>query len=135
MSIIKQEYENGVVYVIASGRLTKDPQYKKVGNKNISNTILNISVGYSKDEDGDPKTEYLTCALWRELADFAASFKKGDIVCVMGSLEITEYNGKVYEKASCDFIIPQTFALDELGKTIYKAPPNESDGEDEDIPF
>lgn len=134
MAIIKQEYENGVVYVQASGRITRDPSYKKVGNNGISCTSFSLSVGYSKDEDGESKTEFLSCTCWRELADFAASFKKGDVVLIMGALEKTEYNGKTYEKAVCDIILPQMFALDELGKTVFKAPPSEDNDED-DIPF
>lgn len=135
MAIIKQEYENGVTYVLASGRIVKDPSYKKVGNNAISCTSFSISAGYSKDEDGDSKTEFVSCTCWRELADFAASFKKGDTVFLMGALEKTEYNGKTYEKVVCDLILPQVFALDELGKTIYKAQPTETDDDDEDIPF
>lgn len=135
MAIIKQEYENGVTYVLASGRIIKDPSYKQVGNKCLSCTTFRISVGYSKDEDGDTKIEYLTCTCWCGLADFAASFKKGDTVFITGALEKTEYNGKIYEKAVCDLILPQVFALDELGKTIYKAPPSSTDDEDDDIPF
>ncbi len=135
MAIIKQEYENGVTYVLASGRIVKDPAYKQVGNKGVSCTTFSISAGYSKDEDGDSKTEFLSCTCWRELADFAASFKKGDTVFVTGALEKTEYNGKTYEKVVCDLILPQVFALDELGKTVYKAPPTQTDDEDDDIPF
>lgn len=135
MALIKQEYENGVVYVLASGRIVRDPSYKQVGNKAVSCTTFSLSVGYSKDEDGDSKTEFLSCTCWRELADFAAGLKKGDVVFITGAIEKTEYNGKTYEKAVCDLILPQIFALDELGKTVYKAPPSDSEDDEDDIPF
>lgn len=65
-------------------------------------TRLNIPVrqGWGEKE----KTNWYRVSVWGKRADFAAKFRKGDFISVIGDLEIGEYQGKPqYEVRAHDF--------------------------------
>lgn len=86
--------------VIATGYAFKDAELKHIGDKGTSLCEFTVVVG--KEADG--KGKFANCKAWRELGEYAANIKKGDAVCVMGTLESREYNGKTYNNLVADWL-------------------------------
>ncbi|MBN8046881.1 single-stranded DNA-binding protein [Paraclostridium bifermentans] len=82
--------------VILVGRLTKDPEAKYVGEKNILVTNFTLAVDRkSKKESKGQKTDFIRIEAWKEAADICANkIKKGNLVSVKGELRIDEYLDK-----------------------------------------
>lgn len=82
--------------VILVGRLTKDPEVKYVGEKNILVTNFTLAVDRkSKKESKGQKTDFIRIEAWKEAADICANkIKKGNLVSVKGELRIDEYLDK-----------------------------------------
>ena len=82
--------------VILVGRLTKDPEVKYVGEKNILVTNFTLAVDRkSKKESKGQKTDFIRIEDWKEAADICANkIKKGNLVSVKGELRIDEYLDK-----------------------------------------
>lgn len=82
--------------VILVGRLTKDPDVKYVGEKNILVTNFTLAVDRkSKKESKGQKTDFIRIEAWKEAADICANkIKKGNLVSVKGELRIDEYLDK-----------------------------------------
>ncbi|GAA0712656.1 single-stranded DNA-binding protein [Paraclostridium ghonii] len=86
--------------VILVGRLTKDPEIKYIGDKNIpvANFILAVDRKLKKESKGQ-RTDFIRIEAWREAADICANtFKKGNLVSVKGELRIDEYLDKEENK-------------------------------------
>ncbi|WP_250675607.1 single-stranded DNA-binding protein [Paraclostridium ghonii] len=86
--------------VILVGRLTKDPEIKYIGDKNIpvANFILAVDRKLKKESKGQ-RTDFIKIEAWREAADICANtFKKGNLVSVKGELRIDEYLDKEENK-------------------------------------
>lgn len=82
--------------VILVGRLTKDPEVKYVGEKNILVTNFTLAVNRkSKKESKGQKTDFIRIEAWKEAADICANkIKKGNLVSIKGELRIDEYLDK-----------------------------------------
>lgn len=82
--------------VILVGRLTKDPEVKYVGEKNILVTNFTLAVDRkSKKESKGQKTDFIRIEAWKEAADICANkIKKGNLVSIKGELRIDEYLDK-----------------------------------------
>ncbi|MDM8127804.1 single-stranded DNA-binding protein [Paraclostridium benzoelyticum] len=82
--------------VILVGRLTKDPEVKYVGEKNILVTNFTLAVDRKlKKESKGQKTDFIRIEAWKEAADICANkIKKGNVVSVKGELRIDEYLDK-----------------------------------------
>ena len=88
---------------IVAGNLTKNPEFKYVGNKRTP--LLKISIGIGKDEQG--KAIYADIAAWNRLAELINRYDlcKGDPIAVFGVwAKNTANNGKVYWTLNADFI-------------------------------
>lgn len=76
--------------VILAGRITSDPELKKTPN-GISVTSFSIAV---KRRIGD-ETDFLDVVSWRGTAEFITRFfRKGQAICVSGSLQKRQWNDK-----------------------------------------
>ncbi len=73
------------------GRLTADPELKNInGYSCLSFGLAERSI--SKNADGEYMTNFFDVTAWRNLADRVSKwFRKGDKVCVSGSLTIRHY--------------------------------------------
>ena len=86
--------------VILVGRLTKDPEIKYIGDKNIpvASFILAVDRKLKKESKGQ-QTDFIRIEAWKEAADICANtFKKGNLVSVKGELRIDEYLDKEENK-------------------------------------
>jgi single-stranded DNA-binding protein len=78
----------GKTGIIATGRLTKDPEIKTVGQKQSRLAKFGVAVG-----EGDNK-EFVNAVCWRNHADYAECLKKGDEVFIVGIEKTREYEGR-----------------------------------------
>ena len=81
---------HNMVYLI--GRLTEDPEVKKLdGDK--STLIINLAVQRSyKNEEGIYETDFIRCILWNGIANHTSEYcHKGDLVGVKGRLQTRKY--------------------------------------------
>lgn len=76
--------------VMLRGNLARDPELRNVGDKRTA--VVNFTIATSREftkADGtqDKITSFIQCEAWDSGAEtIAASFKKGDLVMVEGSL-------------------------------------------------
>ena len=77
--------------VVLVGRLTKDVEIEKRGEKDFA--ILNLAIPRSfKNPEGEYDTDFINCVLWNEIAQRTSDYcKKGDIVGVKGRLQSSSY--------------------------------------------
>lgn len=82
------------------GRLVRDPELYETENGNkVTNITLAVPRSY-KNSDGEYDTDYISCVLWKGVAENAAEYcHKGDLLGVKGriqsrSIEIDEETKK-----------------------------------------
>ena len=73
------------------GRLTKDVEIRKAGDKSVANYQLAAQRPYKKD--GEKPTDFISVVSWGNDADFLAkNSKKGAMIAVRGRLETRSYD-------------------------------------------
>ena len=77
------------------GRLTKDVELANT-TSGVAYVKFNLaSKGNTKDADGNVLTDFFNCMAWRVQAETLAKFsKKGDLICVSGSMTCKDYEDK-----------------------------------------
>lgn len=79
---------------IVTGRLTKDVEVKKVGERSVISFTLASSRDYKTEENTYP-ADFIDCVLWGTKADsFATLTAKGDTIQVSGRLQTRTYKDK-----------------------------------------
>jgi len=100
--------------VTVIGNLTADPELRQT---NSGKSVVNFSLAYTprKPDGSDGTTSFYNIAAWEYLADnFAASFKKGDRLIVVGRLSQDRWQDKDNpEKTMTRLVI----TADEIGGT------------------
>ncbi len=80
---------------IIEGRLTKDPEIRKVG---ADNCVANFTVAVDRDyknANGDKEVDFLSCMAWGKKAEFIAQyFHKGDGIHLDGRIQVRKYEDK-----------------------------------------
>ena len=84
---------------IASGSVSRDPEMKTTKTGKF---VTEFSVIAGKKPDGT--TRFVNCKAWNDLAQAAATLRKGESVMVAGRLDSREYNGKTYNDLVCDWV-------------------------------
>lgn len=81
--------------VILQGRLTADPEYRKL-DSGLSYCSFTLAVERNgKKEEGKQDTDFVPCFSWKNTADFVSKyFHKGDMVVVSGRFQSRNYKGK-----------------------------------------
>ena len=106
--------------VILIGRLTKDPQIKYIGEKNILVASFTLAVNRKlKKESKGQKIDFIRVEAWKEAADICANkIKKGNLVSVKGELRIDEYLDKEKNRRYSTKITTYNVVLLEHNKKI-----------------
>ena len=110
---------------LISGNLTRDAEFKKVGEKNTS--LCKFSVA-SNDKQGDREiTEFHNVTVWGYHADACAGLQKGDSVFVEGRIQTRSYEKDGIKK----------YATDIVANAVYKAltMPKSKTETAEDVPW
>ena len=81
---------HNMVYLI--GRLTENPEVKKL-DEGKSRLSINLAVQRSfKNEEGLYETDFIRCILWNGIASHTSEYcHKGDLVGVKGRLQTRKY--------------------------------------------
>lgn len=91
--------------VVLTGRLTKDVELKYYnGEKSVCYFTIAVNRNY-KNANGEYDADFINCKAYRNAAEYLAKYvNKGDLVAVVGSIEITEKNGTWYTNISCQSV-------------------------------
>ncbi len=120
--------------VILIGNLTRDPELTETPS-GVSVCRFSIAVArkYS-GADGEKKTDFFNCIAWRGLAETVARFtRKGNKVCVSGSIETRSYEDSQGNKRNAvdvvaqdiEFLTPKQAESDNVQPDDYVAPPRQ----------
>jgi hypothetical protein len=88
---------------VVAGNLTKDPEFKRVGDRKTP--LLKLSLAIGKDEQG--ATKYADVACWNRFAELldGVGLRKGDPIAVFGTWAKKDgSNGKLYWTLNADFV-------------------------------
>lgn len=109
-----------------AGRVVKDVEAKRVGEKQIPRASFGIGTG---------EQQITNVVAWRELAEFAGTLKKGDHVFAAGIEGVPrEYNGKEYRDITLDVLIKQPKAGREPGEEFpHDLPARHSEFDSQDM--
>ena len=114
-------------YVMLIGRTGREPEVKTTpsGSKAVM-----ISLGIDrKTKDGNKETDWIDCTSWGKTADVIEQYvKKGDKVCVSGSLQTRTWQAQDGQKRKAYFVLVDRVEL--LGGS--RPQNNEQSG---DVPF
>ena len=73
------------------GRLTRDPELRYTQN---NTEVANFALAVDRDL-GEKKTDFIECVAWRKTAEFIEKhFHKGDMIAVIGRLQMREWTDK-----------------------------------------
>lgn len=91
--------------VVLVGRLTKDPEIKKIDNgKKVAETVLAVKRAF-KNYEGEYETDFIKCTLWENLAVYLESYcKKGDLIAVKGRLQVRKIEIETKTLSILEFI-------------------------------
>lgn len=82
--------------VILMGRLTADPELRQT-QSGIASCRFTVAVNrkYADKNTGEKQADFISCTAWRQTAEFICRyFKKGDMICLEGSLRTGSYPDK-----------------------------------------
>lgn len=72
--------------VVLTGRLTKDPELRKVNDVSVCSFILAVDRGY-KNAEGKREADFIPIVAWRKLAEICANnLAKGSLIGVTGKI-------------------------------------------------
>lgn len=134
--------------VILIGNLTKDPELSKTSN-DVSLCKFSIAVNRDyEDKDGNRGVDYFNVTVWRNRADTCAKYlKKGNKVCVVGNLQIRNYEDSEGIKRiaidvvseEVEFLTPKSAQPVPAGADKYDKPADVKEGmqevTDNQLPF
>lgn len=106
--------------VIIMGRLTRDPEIKKVNN-DIS--VCSFSIACDRDivnkQNNERETDFFDVTAWRSTADFVGKyFSKGRMIVVVGRLQRRNYTDKDGNKRSAVDIIAENVYFGDSKKDV-----------------
>ncbi len=112
-----------------AGNVTKDPEYKRVGQSN--RPLFKLSIAIGEDEKGK---KYADIAAWGKLAEKlnALGIVKGDPVCAFGRWDKRDSNGRTYWTLNADFVM--AYPGGGFVRTDAPAPQGDPDAADFDLP-
>jgi single-strand DNA-binding protein len=94
--------------VILIGNLTRDPELSETSSGvSICRFAIAVNRGYAA-QDGERKTDFFNVTAWRGLGENVAKYaKKGNKVCVVGSVEIRNYEDSTGAKRTAVDVVAQ----------------------------
>lgn len=98
------------IYLI--GNLTRDPELVETAS-GVQRCRFSIAVNRNyRNADGERQTDFFNCTAWRGQAETIARYtKKGNKICVIGSVEMREYEDNTGARRTAVDVIVQDFEL------------------------
>ena len=101
--------------VVVVGRLTKDPELKRISSGVAVSSFTLAFSNRTKDAEGNQTSSFVTCNAWNKTAEIICNYcKKGSQICVDGRLQERRYQRKDGTNASVVEIVAENIEL--LGK-------------------
>lgn len=97
--------------VFLMGRLTADPELRQ-SPSGVSVASFSIAVDRRfTAKDGQRQTDFIRCTAWRQTAEFICKyFKKGSMICVIGSIQTRSWDGQDGKKQyATDVVIDEAY--------------------------
>jgi single-strand DNA-binding protein len=93
---------------VGVGRLVAEPSVKETEDgKQVSNITIAVPRSY-KNENGEYDTDFVDVVLWNGIAENTAEYcHKGDIICVKGRIQTSNYETEDGEKRKSTQIVAE----------------------------
>lgn len=117
------------------GNITKDPELTET-DSGIAVCKFSIAVNRRRTGDGEQQTDFFNVTAWRGLGENVARYcKKGSKVCVVGRIELRQYESRDgVKKLAVDVVAEEVEFL--TPKPAGERKPELTEfGDDGDIPF
>jgi len=80
--------------LILVGRLTKDPEIKKIDSKSCCYLTVAVKRQF-KNSEGIYESDFITCTVWNIIAEQVCEYcKKGDVVSIKARVQNNNYTDK-----------------------------------------
>ena len=98
--------------VFLIGNLTRDPELTETASGvAVCHFAIAVNRNYA-GQDGERQTDFFNCTAWRGQAETIARYtKKGNKICVIGSVEMREYEDNTGARRTAVDVIVQDFEL------------------------
>lgn len=101
--------------VVLMGRLTKEPDIRGEQNNKVAKFTLAVDRKFKKE--GQPETDFISCAAFGKLAEFSEKYlKKGTKIVLSGRIQTGSYNDKNGNKVYTTDVIAETVDFAESKK-------------------
>lgn len=96
---------------IGMGRLTKDPEIRySQGEKSTCVARYTLAVNRRFKKQGEPDADFINCVAFGKTAEFAEKyFKKGQMISVIGRLQVRSWDDKGQKRWSTDVIVEEQY--------------------------
>ena len=96
--------------VILMGRLTDAPELRQTPS-GVPVTSFTIAVNRRFVKDGETQADFLRCTAWRQQAEFICKyFKKGSMICVVGSIQTRSWEDSEGKKQyATDIVVDEVY--------------------------
>ena len=112
--------------VILGGRLTADPELKSTGNGVfVTSFAMAVNRRFINKNDGQQLADFINCTAWRLTAEFIAKhFKKGDAICIVGSIQTRSWTDQQGAKRyATEVVAEEAFFVDSKNTANASAAP------------
>ncbi|MDP4133293.1 MAG: single-stranded DNA-binding protein [Bacillota bacterium] len=98
--------------VILMGRFTKDPELKSTPQGvSVCNFRIGVTRNYKTGQNYE--SDFIDCVAWRNTAEFISRyFKKGNLVCVEGSLQSRNWEQDGQKRYALDVVVDNTYFVE-----------------------
>ena len=111
--------------VIFMGRFTKDPELRSTP-QSVSVCNFRLAVPRNYKTNGTYESDFIDCVAWRNTAEFISKFfKKGNLVCVEGSLQSRSWEQDGVKRYTLEVVVENTYFV-ESKKDAEEADPLDS---------
>lgn len=92
--------------VVLAGRTVEDPELRTT-QTGLPVTQFRLAVNKRGAKDGQqPQADFITVVAWRQTAEFITKyFKKGNAICVTGSIQTRSYTDKENQKRTATEVV------------------------------
>jgi single-strand DNA-binding protein len=97
-------------HIVVMGRLTRDPELRttQTGTPVVSFTVA-VDRDFADRDTGTRQTDFIDVVAWRTTAEFVArNYAKGDMVIIMGRLQLRDWIDKEGQKRRNAEIVAET---------------------------
>jgi single-strand DNA-binding protein len=98
--------------VVLMGRFTKDPELRSTPHS-VSVCNFRLAVPRNYKTNGTYESDFIDCVAWRNTAEFISKFfKKGNLVCVEGSLQSRSWEQDGQRRYTLEVMVDNTYFVE-----------------------